>query len=123
KDARLFCFGRGVNRVLQIRCVASVGAGEAQFPQLHQGMRSFRGCRPGPDLSFERIDAPVKHVRAVSRNPYGSLVIWDQLKPITPAYLANDFSFWIRTARTTLESSARPRFGIRSGITSIFLCA
>src|SRR5207247_1256581 len=61
-------------------------------------------CRRTTPLQVERAQAIF----------YGLLVIFAQFNPWVAAYLAKAFSFWMRTARTTLESSARPSLRMKS---------
>src|ERR1043165_8497903 len=74
------------------------------------GCLGYAGATWCPLLFFLRPEPPNLRLR-----DYGLLVILAQSTPWAAAYWAKAFSFWMRTARTTLESSARPALMIKSG--------
>jgi len=67
--------------------------------RLAAGRRSRHAARSGLLAGPEQAQRGMTH---------GLLVIRAQFTPWLSAYLAKAFSCWISTARTTLESSARP---------------
>ena len=82
----------------------SSSTGEGRSPRPYAGMMAARNGKSNANLPA-----------------YGWVVTDAQSRFCAAAYALNAFSFWIKTARTTLESSARPRFKTESGMIPTFL--
>jgi len=130
KRAGLIFFGKDVFRFAATNrdFLATVGGGKNPF---WRTIKSCRGCSHQINSMIELLpcqlqvrqnETSTNRSAAIFSN-YGWLVIFCQLIPCVPAKIANAFSFWISTARTTLESSARPNSSWLSGRMLVFLCA